>query len=296
MICTRNRATAVKSALDATAKSMHHAAPATIELVISNNNSTDDTHDVLTAWKAENADLTVKILDEKKPGLSHARNTGLDNVKGDIIIFTDDDCMMELDYISEALEYAKNDPHPVIRGGRIELYDKRDLEITVRTVDEVETWTIENRSVRYKKIRGAVSGCNMCVPKTIIDKIGKFDTNIGAGTNIPGSEDTDFVLRSYLQGYAIQYVPNMITHHNHGRRTPEDGNKIMQNYSIGAGAMYIKYMFKCPDYCRYFVWDLRNALKEIRHNKNDFMPDINFSSRDIIKGNIKGALRYIFKK
>lgn len=67
-----------------------------LALVIVDNNSTDDTLDVISRWASQHqsSDFTVTVLSEHSPGACSARNRGLDAVDTPYVMFFDSDDVM----------------------------------------------------------------------------------------------------------------------------------------------------------------------------------------------------------
>jgi len=88
LLCTRNRASHLRHTLDAMCRI---AVPvgAKVELLVIDNASSDETSRVIEECKIPQ--LTVSYLREPRKGQANARNAGLREAKGEIIIFTDDD-------------------------------------------------------------------------------------------------------------------------------------------------------------------------------------------------------------
>ena len=150
-------------------------------------------------------------------------------------------------------------------------------------------------SARHDNVSYSIYGCNMAMRRSLAERIGFFDENLGAGKNIPASEDIDYIFRCYLQDVVIEYVPDMAVIHFHGRKTFSEGRNLLQNYAVGEGALYAKYLYKYPNFCRMFIWNLKDALREIASGKNRYkhnIGDIDFSYRDKIRYNILGAFKY----
>ncbi|MDB5492393.1 MAG: glycosyltransferase [Micavibrio sp.] len=293
IVCTRNRASALLHSLHSIVRAMQSAAPAETELVLVNNGSTDNTADIVGTW-AKGCGVPVRIINEPRKGLSVARNAGLAVARGESLIFTDDDCTMDPDYIMLALKYAGNDRVPTIRGGRTELGDATDLPLTIKTdlLPRRMQLSTDSPQSRYIGIGNMVFGCNMIFHRSLLQTVGKFDERLGAGTHIPGGEETDYLYRAYLKDIPIEYAPDLVIHHFHGRKSLADGYKLFNGYSLGGGALYLKYLFINAKFCRPFYWDLKKAAKELFLNKNTFMPFIDFSYRDMILCNVKGIFLF----
>jgi hypothetical protein len=90
----------------------------------------------------------------------------------------------------------------------------------------------------------------------------------------------------------IEYVPDMIVYHFHGRKSFSDGRKLLMNYMTGTGALYAKYIFRHIDFCRPAYWDLKKALRECFSGRNDFRPDLGFSYKHMALYIFFGAAKY----
>ena len=242
IVCTRNRAHAVIECLNSIEHALSQAMPVDAEIVVIDNASIDDTASILKEWATQCA-FPVQIQLETALGISNARNCGLRAAKGELIIITDDDCRLQEDHIAVALRHDETDKELILRGGRIELGDKKDLPLTIITRPNPGHWSKNLRSARHENLGNAIFGCNMAMKRGIFEKLGPFDTRLGAGSPIPGGEDIDYVFRAYLAGIPIEYAPDMVAYHFHGRKTPEEGYKLFHNYCIGGGAIYAKYFF-----------------------------------------------------
>jgi len=297
IVCTRNRAHAIIPCLHSIVQSLAHAAPVDAEIVVVDNGSEDNTSAVLKEW-ASNCSFPVNIQFEGQKGASKARNRGIQSARGEILVWTDDDCRLSLDHIKDVLRHDENDSGLVMRGGRVELGDPTDLPITVKT-DQVSTrW---NRQTHYAKNANLfdanfgcnmIIGCNMAMRRVVAERIGFFDERFGPGTSLPGAEDTDYFFRTYLAGITIEYVPDMVVFHYHGRKTNSDGYKVIKNYMISTGGLYAKYLFSYPNLCRQFYWDFKKALQEIFSGKSTYMPEIGFSYKTRVAFCILGAMKY----
>jgi glycosyltransferase involved in cell wall biosynthesis len=86
-ICTYNRGQSLKRTLTSLA-SQKGISTGDVEVVIVNNNCTDETDKVIEEFRCE---LPIRRVSESKQGLAHARNRAVSEFKGDVLVFTDDD-------------------------------------------------------------------------------------------------------------------------------------------------------------------------------------------------------------
>ena len=246
IVCTRNGADRLPGTLDSIATASRDA-PGT-ELVVVDNGSQDCTATMVAAWSAR-APLSVTLLHEPRPGLAAARNAGIAAARGNLLAFTDDDCRLGPGYAANLLAHYKKDRAPVIRGGRVELGDPRDLPFTIK---------IDLVPAVYDGIShpgGFIHGCNMAMRRDVIARIGAFDPAFGAGAAFKAAEDTEYVYRAHRAGIDIEYVPDCLVYHHHGRRHQDDIARLARTYAEGNGALYAKYA-RDPQLLRHLYWDL----------------------------------------
>jgi len=86
------------------------------EVIIVDNNSSDNTKEIVANFIDK---LNIKYVLEKRRGIPVARNTGVKNSSGDIIVFTDDDCIAEKEWLHYLELPFLRDPSIGMVGGEI---------------------------------------------------------------------------------------------------------------------------------------------------------------------------------
>lgn len=86
------------------------------EVVVVNNGSSDDTERVLDQFADR---LPLRRVFESRPGLSHARNTAVSHAISDYIVWTDDDVLVDEDWLLAYERAVKRYPEAAIFGGPI---------------------------------------------------------------------------------------------------------------------------------------------------------------------------------
>jgi glucosyl-dolichyl phosphate glucuronosyltransferase len=114
-LCTWNRCALLREALESFT---HLSIPDGIEweLVVVNNNSTDDTPSVLDAFRAR---LPLRTVFVPKQGISPARNAAVDAASGKYILWTDDDVMVDRNWMQAYVAAFRRWPDAALFGGPI---------------------------------------------------------------------------------------------------------------------------------------------------------------------------------
>lgn len=284
IVCTRDRAEALEACIRSIESACRSHPAVTSELVVVDNGSTDNTPEHLASIAAA-ADITMILLREARPGLAVARNTGLQRARGQILIFIDDDCEIDRNYLSDLEQHYAASERLVLRGGRVELGNSRDLPFTVKLSP------VSERLIRRVHPGGFVLGCNMTMHREVAALVGAFDERLGAGAPMQSAEDTDYVLRAFQLGIPVEYVPDMTVYHHHGRRTRRAIEKLHRSYSFGNGGLYVKHARNATWLLRHFYWTVRSACME-PFGGPMFNPEVGLSHWPIVFMNLLGAFKF----
>lgn len=115
-ICTWNRAKLLDQTLAQLGK-LRIPDGVEWELLVVDNSSTDDTDSVLSKHVDK---LPLRRLFEPKQGHSHARNCAIEVARGELLLWTDDDVLVESDWLSAYVKAAAKWPEAEYFGGPIE--------------------------------------------------------------------------------------------------------------------------------------------------------------------------------
>ncbi|MGH9810093.1 MAG: glycosyltransferase, partial [Terriglobia bacterium] len=228
------------------------------ELVVVNNGSTDDTADVLSEF-SRNAPFPVRIVDEPLAGLSFGRNAGLRVARGEVVVFTDDDCYVRPDFVEQYRQIFDNQALG-FAGGRILLHDRTDYPVTM----------IESESEQRFAMGGPVpcgisQGANMAVRRRALDAAGGFDVRLGSGTDFL-AEDWDIQTRIAALGWVGGYFPGPTVSHHHGRKR-RNAWKLIRGYNMGSGAVSLKLLADPRTRRIYLPHVLRRMLGDMKYHQ-----------------------------
>jgi len=134
-VCTWNRAPLLERTL-ASLFAMQRPR-AEWELIVVDNNSTDDTPATLARWTTR---LPLRVVTERKQGLSHARNAAIDAASGDYILWTDDDVQVSDRWLLAYERAIERHPAVAIFGGPIRPWFEHEPPAWLRAwMPEVES-------------------------------------------------------------------------------------------------------------------------------------------------------------
>jgi hypothetical protein len=238
LVSTRNRCEKLRLFLDAMkANGLSGVAP--IEVLVIDNSSSDATRQVVEQYTSLEKPVFRYLL-ENEPGKSRALNAALREARGEIIAFTDDDCIPSPGWVDNILDEFDSDAELSVLGGRVELYDKEDVHQAV-VLSNHRTLVTNLSDVCTTPI---IIGANMAFRKSVLRVIQGFDPLLGPGTACRAAEDIDIVYRSLKMNFKIAYSPKVLVLHNHGRRSEADENQTSSDYALGRGAFYVKNLLK----------------------------------------------------
>lgn len=186
--------------------------------------------------------LLIKYFRFDKGGLARARNFGIRRSRGDVITFTDDDCITDKDWLKNIyLSFQKYKNIVGVFGKVFPFKPKLNKnKICPCTFLNNKERVIIKPCLHLKYIG---FGNNMAFRKEIFDKIGGFKTWLGPGSIGSNAEDAEFALRCLLKGYKILYDPQVIVYHNRWL-SKEEYCKQYLSYSCGEVACYGYFAFQ----------------------------------------------------
>jgi glucosyl-dolichyl phosphate glucuronosyltransferase len=213
VICTWNRA----ELLDQTLGAMHGLeVPAGVdwELLVVNNNCTDHTDAVI----ARHTDhLPLRRLFEPTPGKSHACNLAIAEATGELILWTDDDVLVDPSWLAAYAAAARRYPDAGFFGGKITPWFEGSPPRWLR-----EHWGMVENAFAVRDLgneplqfnsRVVPYGANFAV-RTAVQRLYPFDTDLGPR---PGSalrmEEIALVRRMIADGLTGWWVPRAQVRH-----------------------------------------------------------------------------------
>ena len=245
IVGTRDRSADLERCLRSLQSAEHDA----LEVVVVDNAPTDDRAARLVETMARD-DARLRYVREERRGLSHARNRGAREARGEILAFIDDDVRVDPLWVAGLLRgFDRGRDVGCVTG----IVATASLERAVeRYFDARVSWArCEQRlfaagrgprdSWLHPYAPGAFgTGANVAFRAAALREIGGFDECLGPGTPVAAAEDLDIFVRVLLSGHRLSYEPAALVWHAH-RVSEGDLDKQMYAYGKGLAAYLCKY-------------------------------------------------------
>ena len=214
------------------------------ELIVVDQNVDNRVEELL---ERSRSDIEILHL-RSEPGLSRARNRGLEFVRGDIVAFPDDDCWYPTDLLEKVASYFERHEIDIATGQSRDADNRHSQRLWPSRPCQANKISIWRLAISYTVFARAA-----CVRQ-----IGGFDESLGVGADSPwqSGEETDYLLRAIDCGFTVHYFPDLWVFHPQKTQV-YDAATIERARVYGAGlgrvlnkhsypAWYTLYMFVRP--------------------------------------------------
>lgn len=234
VICTRNREDKIGNAVrNVLASTYPH-----FDLTIIDQSTSDATERAIRDVAGD--DERVRYVHIDRPGLSGAYNQGIARTTGEILAFTDDDCLVPPDWLSRIVDAFESEPDGDLLYGQVIPLDQDRAALTPFLRIHEPT-----RLSKQDGFKVFGMGANFAARRRLFDTIGGFDEVLGGGGPLKSSQDYDVAYRAYRAGRVTLLRPEVTLRHD-GEREEADWPSLLTAYGIGDGAFYTKHI-RCRD-------------------------------------------------
>jgi glycosyltransferase involved in cell wall biosynthesis len=297
-VCTRDRTEDLAILLDSLDQQEY---PRLRILVVDNAPSDDRTRRLVSALARER---DIEYVAESRPGLSWARNRAIEASESEVIAWADDDERCDRWWAAE------------VARGFVEVPDAgavTGIVVPCELETQSQEWFEQYSGVgRGRGFTRAVfspatahdqsplyplppygAGANMAFRRGAIDRIGRFDCALGAGTATLAGEDTAALSALLLAGGTIVYQPSAIVRHRH-RRDYAALERVMLGYGRGLSAYYASIVLRQPGCLPELVRLSRRALHDQVSSNGRRLGGLDGFPRELLRINRKGLLQGAF--
>jgi glycosyltransferase involved in cell wall biosynthesis len=192
---------------------------------------------LLQAIVEQHCDTLELVHLQSSPGLSLARNVGLQHARGRLIAFPDDDCWYPPRLLAAVIEAMRMSDTTAALSGR--------------TLDEHGVPSVSlflDHAAQVSRTNFLACGNSNClfVRADVFRVIGNFDLRlgVGAGTGFHSGEEADILLRVLDAGLRAEYRPDLIVHHDQVDSTVGEAQiRRAIQYGRGFGGLLRKHRF-----------------------------------------------------
>lgn len=187
------------------------------EIVLVNNNSTDGTEAEVRRFQTDYPQVQLRYCVEPQQGLSYARNCGIRESQGDILVYVDDDALVNKEYLATYTDFFRRNADAVAAGGPIlPQYDGCEepdwMSHYTRQLVTGKLYLGE----KEREFPGDAfpGGGNAAYRKSVFDAVGLFNVELGRkGNSLIGAEEKDLFDKMTSQGMKFYYLPTAILYH-----------------------------------------------------------------------------------
>jgi glycosyltransferase involved in cell wall biosynthesis len=150
------------------------------EVLVVDDGSSDGTVEIARGYP-------VKVYCCSKRGIGPPRNLGIRMAKGDIVCFTDSDCIVEKDWLEKIRDFFERYPHADGVGGPVFPYrygQNRVQKLTGELFVEDQGYPSELKKVRFGSMNGMIFGSNSAYRKDAIVSAGGFSEPGGSNLEL----------------------------------------------------------------------------------------------------------------
>lgn len=190
----------------------------------------------------------AKATYESTPGSYAARNQGISLAKGEIIAFTDADCLPVSDWLEKGVKNLLQVDNCGLVAGKVEIFFKEPQQATPVELYESIT-AFPQKKLLEKHHYGATA--NLFTFRKVIEQVGCFNANLKS------NGDVDWGRRVFAQGYQQVYAEEVCVYHparqsfeqlykrtirlaggSYDLQTPKNASFIKQNLIFFKGLMF----------------------------------------------------------
>lgn len=209
----------------------------------------------------------LRVLRCPVTGTSAARNYGVEHSEGEIIAFTDDDALVDREWLRALAARFIRDGEVDAIGGMV-----RPSELDTRPQlwfeeyyggftksFEPQEWNLATSQAEDPLFPYSAghfgAGVNMAIRRRAFAEVGGFDERLGGGTRAKAAEDLDLFLKVIFAGGTVAFEPSALVRHSH-RRTESDFLHQVFTYGIGLTAMFTGLIWRDPRH----LWEIARRI------------------------------------
>jgi mycofactocin system glycosyltransferase len=202
-----------------------------VEIIVVNDGSTDSTAKVIQSFDIKAIHLPQSI------GASACRNLAAREANGDLLGFTDSDCVPHPHWLRELTPYFDDERVGIVGGYVSNFYTRSLLDRYEAVKSSLNMGLSPFRVENDKSSTAYVPSCNLIIRRKAFSEIGGFQADLHVG------EDVDLCWRTRKLGYHLLYVPRGEVKHKHRNNVRQ---MLMRRFDYGTSEalLYLRHKDK----------------------------------------------------
>lgn len=209
------------------------------EIVFVDDGSTDNSQEIVAKWQEAREERRragaklpdIQTIRQKNMGLSHARNAGAAAANGEILCYTDSDCMADPDWLYYLVGTLLSGDYAGVGGPNISPPAQDWIQACVAAAPGGPSHVLLTDVVAEH-----IPGCNMAFHRWAFDSVGGFDPEYRKA-----GDDVDFCWRLQQSGQVIAFSPAAIVWH-YRRFTLKAFRKQQEGYGEAESMLRFKHL------------------------------------------------------
>lgn len=234
VICTRDRPAFVAACLPTILASTYRPR----EVLVVDQSSDGQTAAIVASWQTRAPGLVY--LPTRTRGLSAARNVAVARAAGEVLAFTDDDCLADSGWIGALAAEFQAAPQVGAVFGRALPIVEVPLVARAASVRTDRTARLFGRPCSPWRVG---NGSNMAFRATTLRAAGPFDERLGPGAPLRAGEEADLIYRLLRRGVPLLFSPRPLVYHRQWRSAAAQ-LALAHDYGVGIGAFCAKYLLR----------------------------------------------------
>lgn len=185
----------------------------------------------LDSLLAEFNDLPIRRIYSER-GLSRARNKGLEQARGTIVGFPDDDCWYGAGFVERVRRFFDENPNIGVVTGRT---------IDANGCESVSKHLPHRMLISKTTVFQAGNSNTLFLRSSVLRDVTGFDEALGIGARFGSGEETDLLLRALAAGHIVAYEPGLTVFHQQSALLPDDQLRRTRSYAPGFGRVLRKH-------------------------------------------------------
>ena len=168
------------------------------ELIVVDSSRTDETRRALHTMGDTIPGLPLRVLHEPRRGKAHALNTGIAAARGEVLLFTDDDVRVPRGWIEAMVRPILSGEADAVAGG---IHLAPGLHRP--WMEGLHRAWMASTDVHNPQEPESLIGANMAFGRRVLERVPLFDTDLGAGSDLGGCDESLFSFQLRVAGYRI---------------------------------------------------------------------------------------------